>query len=172
VIFDDCRIPRENLVGEEGKGFKVTAGGLDIGRLNIASRCVGMAQCCVDFSLRYARERVQFGQEIGKFQAIKHKVAEMVTQVEAGRLMVLRLARIMDTGSRASMEAAMAKLFASEAGVRVALEAIQLHGGFGFAQEYPVGRILMELKTLTIGEGTSEIMRSQIGDYSLGYKEY
>ena len=172
VIFEDCRIPRENLVGEEGKGFKVTAGGLDIGRLNIASRCVGMAQCCVDFSISYARERVQFGKEIGKFQAIKHKIAEMVTQVEAARLMVLRLARIMDTGSRASMEAAMAKLFASEAGVRVALEAIQLHGGFGFAQEYPVGRILMELKTLTIGEGTSEIMRSQIGDYSLGYKEY
>jgi alkylation response protein AidB-like acyl-CoA dehydrogenase len=172
VVFEDCRIPSENLVGEEGRGFKVVATQLDIGRLNVASRCVGMAQYCADLSIKYARERVQFGKEIGEFQAIKHKIADMVTQVEAARLMVLRLAKVMDTGVRASMEASMTKLFASESGVRVALDAVQIHGGMGFGQEYPVGRILMELKTLCVGEGTSEIMRNLIGDYSIGYKEY
>jgi glutaryl-CoA dehydrogenase (non-decarboxylating) len=173
VIFDGCRVPRENLVGEEGEGFKIAASSLDIGRLNVASRCVGMAQYCVDLSIQYARQRVQFGQEIGRFQAVKHKIADMVTQVEAARLLVLRLARLKDMGvERTSLEASVAKLFASEAGVKVALEAIQIHGATGFAQEHPVGRILMELKTLCIGEGTSEIQRNQIGDYCLGYKEY
>ncbi len=172
VIFEECRIPEKNRVGEEGMGFTIASKSLDIGRLNTAARCVGMAQHCTDLSIRYARERVQFDQEIGKFQSIKHKIAEMVTQVEASRLMVLRLAKVMDSGVRASMEASMAKLFASETGVRVALEAVQIHGGMGFAQEYPVGRLLMEIKTLCIGEGTSEIQRNQIGDYALGYKRY
>lgn len=173
VVFEDCRIPRENLVGQEGQGFKISAGSLDIGRLNVASRCVGMAQFCMDQSIKYARERRQFGKEIGEFQAIKHKIANMATKVEAARLMVLRLARLLDSGAkRNSLEASMAKLFASEVGVQVALDAIQVHGAMGFAQEHPVGRILMELKTLCVGEGTSEIQRNQIGDYCLGYKEY
>ena len=153
-------------------GFKIASKSLDIGRLNVAARCVGMAQHCVDLSITHARNRVQFGKEIGRFQSIKHKVADMVTQVEASRLMVLRLAKTLDTGQRASMEASMAKLYASETGVRVALEAVQIHGGMGFAQEYPVGRLLMEIKTLCVGEGTNEIQRNQIGDYALRYKTY
>ena len=172
VFFDGCRIPEKNRVGEEGMGFKIASKSLDIGRLNVAARCVGMAQHCADLSIRYARERVQFGKEIGRFQSIKHKIADMVTQVEASRLMVLRLAKALDTGGRASMEASMAKLYASETGVGVALEAIQIHGGMGFAQEYPAGRLLMEIKTLCVGEGTSEIQRNQIGDYALRYKRY
>jgi len=172
VTFEDCRIPRENLVGEEGNGFKIAASCLDTGRLNVAARCVGMAQFCVDSAIRYSRERVQFGQEIGRFQAIKHKIADMVTQTEAARLMVYRLAKRIDEGTRASFEASMAKLFASEAAVRTASEGMQIFGGAGFASEHSIGRILMEVKTLTVGEGTSEIMRDLIGDYALGYKKY
>lgn len=159
LIFEDCRIPKENILGRPGEGFKQFLATLDGGRISIGAMGVGVAQACLDASLKYARERSQFGQAIGKFQAIQFKLADMATEVELARIAVLRAAWLKDQGRSFTREAAMAKLFASEAAVRAALQAVQIHGGYGYMKEYPVERYLRDAKLLEIGEGTSEIQR-------------
>ena len=159
LILEDCRIPKENILGRPGEGFKQFMIALDGGRISIGAMALGIAQGCLDAATRYAKERVQFGQPIAKFQAIQFKLADMATQVELARLAVYRAAWLKDNHLPFTKEAAMAKLFASEVAVRAALEAVQIHGGYGYMKEYPVERYLRDAKLTEIGEGTSEIQR-------------
>jgi butyryl-CoA dehydrogenase len=161
LLFEDCRIPKENLVGEEG-GFYRVLETLNEGRIGVAGNCVGMAQGAYEAALRYAKERVQFGRPIAQFQAISFKLADMATEIDAARLLVLRAAWLMDQGKNPIREASMAKLFASEAAVRVSKEAIQIHGGYGQIREFPVGRFHRDALVYVVGEGTSEIQRQII----------
>ena len=159
LYFDDVRVPEDNLVGKRGEGFKQFLVVLDGGRIAIGAMGVGIAQACLDASLKYAKERVQFGQPIGKFQAIQFKLADMAMNVELARNMYLKAAWLKDTGQPYSQEANYAKLFGSEIATKAALEAIQIHGGYGYIKEFPVERYLRDAKLLEIGEGTSEIIR-------------
>ena len=159
LAFEDCRVPAENLLGREGMGFVDTLKILDKGRVGIAAFSVGIAQAALEASMRYALERKQFGHPIADFQAIQFKVAEMATKTEAARLLTWRAASLADAGRTHTAESAMAKLFASESSVEVALEAIQIHGGYGYLKDYPVERYLRDAKIGTIGEGTSEVQR-------------
>jgi alkylation response protein AidB-like acyl-CoA dehydrogenase len=171
VHFDAAFVPDEGLLGEPGKGFPVLGSALDMGRFSVAARCVGQAQRCIDLALPYAMEREAFGQKIGQFQMIQQKIAEMLCRTEAARALVYRLARMKDAGiERASMEASMAKLMASEAATQNALDAVQIHGGYGLSAEYEVGRLLLEAKALEFGEGTSELHRKLIAEYALGVR--
>jgi hypothetical protein len=159
LAFEDCRVPAENLLGREGMGFVDTLKILDKGRVGIAAFSVGIAQAALEASMRYALERKQFGHPIADFQAIQFKVAEMATKTEAARLLTWRAASLADAERTHTAESAMAKLFASESSVDVALEAIQIHGGYGYLKDYPVERYLRDAKIGTIGEGTSEVQR-------------
>lgn len=159
LSFDDCRLPEDSLLGEEGRGFPQFLKTLDGGRISIAAMGVGIAQAALDASLTYAHQRVQFGQSISKFQAIQFKLADMARDAELARLATLRAAWLKDQGRPFTREAAIAKLFASEAAVRSSLEAIQIHGGYGYVDDFPVERYLRDAKLLEIGEGTSEIQR-------------
>ena len=160
LIFEDCRVPAGNLLGREGMGFVDTLKILDRGRIGIAAFSLGIAQAALEASLRYALDRKQFGHAIADFQAIQFKIAEMATKVDAARLLTWRaaVARAI-AGKSHTAESSMAKLFASEIAVEVALEAIQIHGGYGYIKEYPVERYLRDAKLGTIGEGTSEVQR-------------
>ncbi len=159
LVFEDCRVPEGNLIGREGMGFVDTLRILDRGRVGIAAFSLGIAQGALEASLRYARERRQFGHPLADFQAIQFKIAEMATKVEASRLLTRRAACLADAGRAHTAESSMAKLFAGEAAVEVALEAVQIHGGYGYTKEYPVERQLRDAKLGTIGEGTSEVQR-------------
>lgn len=159
LFFDNVRVPKENLLGERNRGFKQFLQVLDGGRIAIAAMAVGIAQACLDAALAYARERVQFGQPIARFQAISFKLADMATNIELARTMYLKAAWLKDQGRPVTKEAAMVKVFASEMATRAALEAIQIHGGYGYMKEFPVERYLRDAKLLEIGEGTSEINR-------------
>lgn len=159
LFFDNVRVPRENLVGNLNEGFKQFLKVLDGGRVAIAAMAVGIAQACLDASLKYAHQRVQFGRSISKFQAIQFKLADMAVNIELARLMYLKAAWLKDNGQPYSKEAAIAKLFASEMATRAALDAIQIHGGYGYMKEFPVERYLRDAKLLEIGEGTSEVQR-------------
>jgi alkylation response protein AidB-like acyl-CoA dehydrogenase len=160
VVFSDCRVPPENLVAPEGNGFLQSLQILDGGRISIGALAVGMAQGAYEAALRYATKRKQFGRAISEFQAIQFKLADMATQIEAARLMVYRAAWLADRKHRRfSKEASMAKLFASEVAVRVAGEAVQIFGGYGFIKDYPAEKYYRDVKLCTIGEGTSEIQR-------------
>ncbi len=159
LIFEDCRIPAENLLGGEGNGFKIAMSTLDGGRIGIGTQAVGIAQACMDASIAYAREREQFGKKIGEFQAIQWKIADMATAIEASRLMVHRAARMRDMDVPHTKEAAMAKLLASETANRVAREAIQIHGGAGYLKDFPVERFFRDARITEIYEGTSEVQR-------------
>ncbi len=159
IILDNVRIPRENLLGNQGQGFKQFLKVLDGGRVSIGALSVGIAQACLDAALNYAKERVQFGQAISRFQAIQFKLADMAMNVELSRLAVYRAAWLKDQGLPFTRESAMAKLFASETAVKAALEAIQIFGGYGYIKEYPVERYLRDAKLMEIGEGTSEVQR-------------
>ncbi len=159
LFFDNVRVPKENLLGERNKGFKQFLQVLDGGRIAIAAMAVGIAQACLDAALAYARERVQFGQPIARFQAISFKLADMATNIELARTMYLKAAWLKDQGRPVTKEAAMVKVFASEMATRAALDAIQIHGGYGYMKEFPVERYLRDAKLLEIGEGTSEINR-------------
>jgi hypothetical protein len=170
LVLEDCRVPLGNLIGEQGQGFVDTLRILDKGRIGIAAFSLGIAQAAFEASLRYARERRQFGHPIADFQAIQFKVAEMAVKVDAARLLTWRAAALADRAAPHSAEASMAKLFASEASVEVALEAIQLHGGYGYIKEYPVERHLRDAKLGTIGEGTSEVQRLVIARLLLGLR--
>ncbi|HOB87046.1 MAG TPA: acyl-CoA dehydrogenase [Bacillota bacterium] len=159
IILEEVRVPRENLLGERGRGFKQFLEVLDGGRISIGALSVGIAQACLDAALAYAKERVQFGRPISKFQAIQFKLADMSTAIELARLAVYRAAWLKDQGLPFTREAAMAKLFASETAVKAALEAVQIFGGYGYIKDYPVERYLRDAKLMVIGEGTSEVQR-------------
>ena len=159
LIFDNVRVPGENLLGPLNNGFRQLMKVLDGGRLAVAAICVGIAQACLDASVKYARERVQFGQSISRFQAIQFKLADMKMNIEVGRNMYLKGGWLKDSGRPYTQEAAIAKLFCSEMATRAALEAIQIHGGYGYIKEFPVERYLRDAKLLEIGEGTSEVQR-------------
>jgi alkylation response protein AidB-like acyl-CoA dehydrogenase len=162
VIFEDCRIPRENCLGAPGEGFIDSLRVLDKGRISIASLALGMAQGAYEASLAYAQQRQQFGRPIAEFQAIQWKLADMATEIDAARLLTLRAAALADRGCRVTREGSMAKLYAGETAVRVANEAVQIHGGYGFIKDYPVEKFYRDVKLCTIGEGTSEIQRMVI----------
>ena len=159
LAFNDCRVPEENLLGERGEGFRNFLKILDDGRIAIAALAVGLAQGCVDECLKYAQERSAFGHPIGGFQAIQFKIADMATKTELARNAYYRAAWLAEQGRPYSKEAAMAKLYASEIAVDVAREAVQIHGGYGYIEEFPVCRHFRDSKILEIGEGTSEVMR-------------
>lgn len=159
VVFDNCRIPLDQLLGIEGQGFVNAMQVLDAGRIGIAALGVGLAQGAFDAALRYAKERHQFGQPLASFQAIQWKLADMATRIDAGRFMTYRAAYLKDQGERTSRESSMAKLFTSETAVRAAEECVQIHGGYGFVKDYPAEKFFRDVKLLTIGEGTSEIQR-------------
>ena len=172
VHFESCFVPDDGLIGQEGGGFPVLGGALDMGRYSVAARCVGQSQRCIDLAIAYAQQREAFGQKIGEFQMIQAKVADMVCRTESARALVYRLGRMKDAGvGRASLEASMAKLTASEAATKNALDAIQIHGGYGLTEEYEVGRLLLEAKALEFGEGTSELHRKLIAEYALGLRK-
>ena len=162
LIFENCRIPKENLLGKEGMGFIGAMNILDRGRTAIGSMAVGIAQGALDESVRYAKERKQFGKPIAKFQAIQWMIADMATEIEAARLLVRRAAFLEDKNEKFTREAAMAKLFASEMAMRAARKAIQIHGGYGYMRDYPLERFFRDVKLCEIGEGTSEVQRMVI----------
>jgi alkylation response protein AidB-like acyl-CoA dehydrogenase len=171
VIFSDCQVPKENMLGPEGDGFIGSLKILDGGRISIAALGLGMAQGALGAATRYAKQRKQFGQPISEFQAIQFKLADMATEVEAARLLVYQAAWLADQGkSRFTREASMAKLFASEVAVRVANECVQIHGGYGFIKDYPAEKYYRDVKLCTIGEGTSEIQKLVIARQLLGKK--
>jgi alkylation response protein AidB-like acyl-CoA dehydrogenase len=159
LSFQDCRVPAANRVGEEGDGFKFAMKTLEGGRIGIAAQALGIAQACLDASTRYAKERKAFDKPIAEFQAIQFKIADMATNVEAARMLTLRAALLKDRGESFGQEAAMAKLYSSKVAVQSALEAIQIHGGYGYVREYLVERYLRDAKVTEIYEGTSEIQR-------------
>jgi alkylation response protein AidB-like acyl-CoA dehydrogenase len=159
LVLEDCRIPAANLLGKEGNGFVDTLRILDRGRIGIAAWSVGIAQGSLEAAMKYATGRRQFGHAIAEFQGIQFKIADMATQVEAARLLTWRAAALRDSGKEHTVPSSMAKLFATEMAVQVALEAVQIHGGYGFIKEYPVERFLRDSKLGTIGEGTSEVQR-------------
>jgi alkylation response protein AidB-like acyl-CoA dehydrogenase len=171
VIFSDCRVPKENLLGDEGEGFTGSLKILDGGRISIAALALGMAQGALDAAVKYAKQRKQFGQPISEFQAIQFKLADMATEVEAARLLVYQAAWLADRKDvRFTRESSMAKLFASEVAVRIANECVQIHGGYGFIKDYPAEKFYRDVKLCTIGEGTSEIQRLVIARQLLGKK--
>ena len=160
LVFEDCRVPADNLIGgEEGRGLQQILAGMELGRINVAARGVGIAQACLDESLAYAQVRKTFGKPICEHQAIQIKLADMATAVEAARLLVEKAARVYDSGERADMEAGMAKLFASEVALKNSLEAMRIHGAYGYSTEYNLERYYRDAPLLAIGEGTNEVQR-------------
>jgi alkylation response protein AidB-like acyl-CoA dehydrogenase len=163
LLFEGCRVPAENLIGEEGQGFTIALAALDGGRLGIAACSVGLAQAAVDAAVGFAKERTQFGRAIVEFQGIQFMLADMATQVEAARRLYREAGRVRDTGGEYSKAASMAKLFASDVAMRVTTDAVQVHGGYGYMREYPVERYMREAKALQIVEGTNQVQRMVIG---------
>ena len=159
VLFDNCRIPADQMIGVEGQGFVNTMEVLDSGRIGIAALAVGLAHGAYEAAVSYARERKAFGRTISSFQAIQFKLADAATRVEAARLLTYRAAYLKQQGRRTTLESSMAKLYASEVAVRVADECVQIHGGYGFVKDYPAEKYFRDVKLTTIGEGTSEIQR-------------
>jgi butyryl-CoA dehydrogenase len=170
LLFDDCRIPADNLLGNEGEGDKLFLKTLDGGRIGIASMALGLAQAAYEAASAYSRERRQFGRPIGEFQGVAFKIADMATTIDAARLMTYRAAWLKDCGKPYTTEAAMAKLYASEVARDVTNDAVQVHGGYGYVTEYKVERYLRDAKLTEIGEGTSEIQRMVIARNLLGLR--
>jgi alkylation response protein AidB-like acyl-CoA dehydrogenase len=159
IIMEDCRVPKENLLGKEGEGFKIAMKTLDGGRIGIAAQALGIAQGSLEAAIKYARERVQFGKPISQFQAIQFMLADMETRISAARLLTYQAAWKKDQGQNFSAEAAMAKLYASETAVDASTKAVQIYGGYGYLKDYPVERFMRDSKITEIYEGTSEIQR-------------
>ena len=159
VVFEDCYVPEENLLGNEGEGFLQCMQVLDGGRISIAALSVGIAQGAYEAALKYSKERQQFGKPISDFQATQFKLADMATQIECSRLLTLQAAATKDAGKSVTQKSAMAKLYASETAVRVSEESVQIHGGYGYTKDYPAEKYWRDSKLCTIGEGTSEIQR-------------
>ncbi|GIV97278.1 MAG: acyl-CoA dehydrogenase [Herpetosiphonaceae bacterium] len=168
INLDEVRVPRENLLGEQGKGYLQFLQVLDGGRIGIGAMAIGLAQAAIDACVPYSRERVAFGKPIGAFESISNMIADMETEIEAARLLIYKAAWLRDQGRPYRKEAAMAKLFASEVSERICRNAIQIFGGYGYSQEYPVERLYRDTRLLTIGEGTSEILRLVIARQTLG----
>ncbi|KPU26857.1 acyl-CoA dehydrogenase [Caloranaerobacter sp. TR13] len=162
LIFENCRVPKENLLGKEGQGFKIAMKTLDGGRIGIAAQALGIAQGAIDETVKYVKERKQFGRAIAKFQNTQFCLADMQTKTDAARLLVYRAAKAKDNNENYSVYAAMAKLFASETAMEVTTKAVQLHGGYGYTREYPVERMMRDAKITEIYEGTSEVQRMVI----------
>jgi alkylation response protein AidB-like acyl-CoA dehydrogenase len=169
VMFENCRVPVANRLGEEGDGFKIAMMGLDSGRLNISACSLGGARACLDAARGYMGERTQFGRKLGEFQALQFKLADMATELDAARLMVWRAASSLDGADpEATMQCAMAKRFATDAGFRICNDALQLHGGYGYLKDFPIERHLRDVRVHEILEGTNEIMRVIIARRLLG----
>lgn len=159
IVFDNCEVPKKNLLGKEGEGFKIFMKTLDGGRISIGAMALGLAQGAMDASIIYAKQRKQFGRPISEFQAIQEKIANMATEIHGARLMIYEASRLKDKEQPFSTESAMCKLYASEMAMRATTDAIQIHGGYGFTTDYPVERYFRDAKLTEIGEGTSEIQR-------------
>jgi len=174
LIFENCQVPAENLLGKEGEGFKIAMTVLDAGRIGIATQALGIAEAAYEAAKRYAAEREAFGQPIGAFQGTGFKIADMKTRIEASRLLIYNSALAREkskkTGARYTLEAAMAKLFASETAMYVTHQAVQIHGGMGYSKELPIERYFRDAKITEIYEGTSEIQRLVISRSELGFK--
>jgi alkylation response protein AidB-like acyl-CoA dehydrogenase len=163
ILFENCRIPAENLIGVEGQGYKIALSGLEGGRIGIGSQAVGMARAAFEAALTYAKQRESFGKQIFEHQSVQFKLADMATQIEAARQLILHAASMKDAGLPCLKEAAMAKLFASEMAERVCSDAIQIHGGYGYVTDFPVERIYRDVRVCQIYEGTSDIQKILIG---------
>jgi butyryl-CoA dehydrogenase len=163
ILFENCRIPAENLIGDEGQGLKIALSGLEGGRIGIASQSVGMARAAFDAALAYSKQRITFGQPIFEHQALQFRLADMATEIEAARQLIHHAASLKDAGRPCLKEAAMAKLFASEMAERVCSAAIQIHGGYGYVSDFPVERIWRDVRVCQIYEGTSDVQRILIG---------
>jgi alkylation response protein AidB-like acyl-CoA dehydrogenase len=159
IVFDNCRVPLENLIGEEGQGYKIALSGLEGGRIGIASQSVGMARAAYEAALAYAKERESFGTRIFDHQAVQFRLAEMAMQIEAARQLILHAASMKDAGLPCLKEAAMAKLFASEMAERVVSSAMQVFGGYGYVADFPIERIYRDVRVCQIYEGTSDIQK-------------
>ncbi|MCP4352797.1 MAG: acyl-CoA dehydrogenase [Desulfobacterales bacterium] len=164
LIFENCRVPAENILGKEGEGFKLAMTALDAGRIGISAQSVGVATAALDAAVKYAKGRDQFGQKISKFQGLRWIIADMATEIEAAKQLMFSAAAMKDRGEKYSKEASMAKLFASEMVNRVVGKALQVHGGYGFTKDYPIERMYRDARVFTIYEGTSEIQRIVISD--------
>ncbi len=167
LIFENCRVPVQDRLAEEGSGFKIAMTALDGGRIGIAAQSVGVAQAAMDATVKYLKERAQFGQLISKFQGLRWKIADMATEIEAARQLMLSAAAMKDRDENYTAQASMAKLFASEMVNRVTAQAVQMHGGYGYIKEYPVERFYRDARVFTIYEGTSEIQRLVIANHIL-----
>lgn len=165
LTFEDMRVPVENLLGEEGEGFKIAMANLDVGRIGIATQALGIAEAALSAAINYAKDRQQFGKSISAQQGVGFKLADMATSVEAAKLLVYRAANLRSNGEKCGLEASMAKLFASRTAVEVSTEAIQVFGGYGYTEDYPVERYFRDAKVTEIYEGTSEIQRIVISKY-------
>jgi alkylation response protein AidB-like acyl-CoA dehydrogenase len=167
LVFDECRVPKSALLGENFGGFKIAMMALDGGRIGISSQAIGIARAALEESVAYAKDRQQFGKPIGDFQAIQWKLADMKTELDAAHLLSLRAAWLKEAGKPFSREASMAKLFASEAGNRICNHAVQIHGGYGYTREFAAERHLRDVRVTTIYEGTSEVQRLVIARSTL-----
>jgi alkylation response protein AidB-like acyl-CoA dehydrogenase len=172
LSFKECTIPGDSLLGRAGDGFQIAMEALDNGRYGVAAGCVGIMTGCIDACVAYARERKQFGRPIATFQLVQEMIARMVVDRDAARLLVFRAGALKDLGTRNTVETSIAKYFASEAAVRVALDAIQIHGAYGYSNAYPVERYLRDAKVATIYEGTSQIQKLIIGEHVLGMRAF
>jgi alkylation response protein AidB-like acyl-CoA dehydrogenase len=172
LFFDNCLIPHEAMLGAEGEGFKIALSALDNGRFGVAAGCVGIIDACIDASVKYARERVQFKKPIASFQSVQDLIARMAVDRDASRLLVYRAAELKNRDLRNTTESSIAKYFASEAAVRAATDAIQVHGAYGYSNQYPVERYLRDAKVTTIYEGTSQIQKLIIGESLLGVRAF
>jgi alkylation response protein AidB-like acyl-CoA dehydrogenase len=159
LIFENCKVPAANLIGAEGDGYRQSMRVLDGGRISIAALSVGIAQAALEHSIKYAKERKQFGKALAEFQGIQFKIADMTMEISAARLLTYRAAKLKDDGKDFKFAASMAKYYASEIATRATGEAIQIHGGYGFMKEYPVEKLYRDVKLMTIGEGTSEVQK-------------
>ncbi|MDQ3938641.1 MAG: acyl-CoA dehydrogenase family protein [Chloroflexota bacterium] len=171
IYLDDVRVPAENMLGEEGEGFTIAMSAIDQGRYTVASGAVGLAQACLDASVGYSRERKTFGQEIGRHQLVKQMIARMGAGIEAGRLLCRQAAWLKNRGQRNTRETSLAKWFCTDHAVQAALDAVQVHGAYGYSSEYPVERYLRNAKAAVIYEGTSQLHTLIQADYLLGYRE-
>lgn len=172
IFLENCRVPKENIVGELNRGFKVAMGTLDYGRYTVSAGCVGSAQGCINICKKYVKERIQFGKPIGGFQLVQQMIADMVVECEAGRLLVYRAGHMKNKGLPNTRETSIAKYYCSEMVNRVAYKAVQLHGGYGFSGEYDVERFYRDARINTLYEGTSQIQQLIIGAYELGIKAF
>ena len=170
LYFENCKVPIENRIQNEGEGFYIAMETLNGGRIGIASQALGIARASLEKSIAYSKERKQFGKTLNSFGAVKSKLAQMATRLEAARLLTWKAAKIKDSKLDYVKEAAMAKLFASQLAVDASRDCVQIYGGYGFSSEYEIGRLLLEAKSLEIGEGTSELHRKLIAEHALGLR--